>query len=111
MRLSGATAPNEVLSSVGTVVWKRSLPMLAGPRSCSPLGRSSTRPLAILSVPWASISSLMKRLTWRALRLASEVPFLPLSSSSMTCIGRKTSCSSNRNSAVGSCISTFVSST
>src|SRR3546814_5521738 len=53
----------------------------------------------------------MKRLTWRALRLASDVPFLPLSSSSITCIGRNTSCSSNLNSAVGSCISTLVSST
>src|SRR5690554_1563181 len=111
IRLSGATAPNDVLSSAGTVVWKRSLPMLAAPRSCSERGRSSTRPVAILSAPCDSISSLMKRLTWRALRADSDIPFLPLSSSSMTCIGRNTSCSSNRNRAVGSCMRTLVSST
>ncbi len=88
MRLSGATAPNEALSSFGTEVWKRSTPLDPAPRSCRPPGRSRRRPEAMRSAPWDSISSLMKRLTWRALRLASDMPFLPLSSSSITCIGR-----------------------
>src|SRR3546814_267132 len=110
MALSGTTAPKRFPASKLSV-WKRSSPTLRAPRNCSPPGLSRRRPEAILSVPCASISSLMKRLTWRALRLASDVPFLPLSSSSITCIGRNTSCSSNLNSAVGSCISTLVSST
>ena len=49
--------------------------------------------------------------TWRALRDVSEVPFLAASSSSSTVIGMNTSCSSNRNNAVGSCMSTLVSRT
>src|SRR5690348_2303769 len=55
--------------------------------------------------------SSRKRLTWRTLREASESPFLCASSSSSTTIGRYTSCSSKRKMAVGSCISTLVSST
>src|SRR5262245_6049695 len=55
--------------------------------------------------------SSRKRLTWRTLRDCSDRPFLCASSSSSTTIGRNTSCSSNRNIAVGSCMSTFVSST
>ena len=55
--------------------------------------------------------SSRKRLTWRTLRDCSERPFLCASSSSSTTIGRKMSCSSKRKIAVGSCISTFVSST
>src|SRR5574343_1145710 len=39
------------------------------------------------------------------------MPFLWLSSSSSVIMGRYTSCSSKRNSDVGSCISTLVSST
>jgi hypothetical protein len=42
----------------------------------------------MLLLPLASMSSLMKRLTWRALRATSVVPFLPWSSSSSTTIGR-----------------------
>src|SRR4029077_1863698 len=55
--------------------------------------------------------SSRKRLTWRTLREASDRPFLCASSSSSTTIGRYTSCSSKRKIAVGSWISTFVSST
>src|SRR5215471_10375007 len=55
--------------------------------------------------------SSRNRLTWRTLRDCSERPFLWASSSSSTTIGRNTSCSSKRNIAVGSCMSTFVSST
>src|SRR5690348_7953597 len=55
--------------------------------------------------------SSRNRLTWRTLRLASDKPFLWASSSSRTVIGRYTSCSSNRKIEVGSCMSTFVSST
>jgi hypothetical protein len=36
------------------------------------------------------------RVTWRALRAISDIPFLWLSSSSRVMIGRKTSCSSKR---------------
>src|SRR5690349_13081996 len=60
--------------------------------------------------PWETISS-RKRLAWRALRETSLMPFLWSSSSSSTTIGRNTSCSSKRKRLVGSCISTFVSST
>src|SRR5688572_4985213 len=55
--------------------------------------------------------SSRKRLTWRALRDTSDVPFLAASSSSSTTIGMNKSCSSKRNRLVGSCISTFVSRT
>src|SRR5262252_9077563 len=55
--------------------------------------------------------SSRKRLTWRTLREDSDRPFLWASSSSSTTIGRYTSCSSKRKMAVGSCISTLVSST
>src|SRR6516165_628917 len=55
--------------------------------------------------------SSRKRLTWRTLREASDSPFLCASSSSSTTIGKYTSCSSKRKIAVGSCISTLVSST
>src|SRR5262245_32923172 len=55
--------------------------------------------------------SSRKRLTWRTLRDCSERPFLCASSSSSTTMGRKMSCSSKRKIAVGSCMSTFVSST
>src|SRR5690606_24598906 len=54
--------------------------------------------------------SSRKRLTWRTLRAVSDMPFLAVSSSSSTAAGSTTSCSSKRNSAVGSCISTLVSS-
>src|ERR1700733_15357007 len=57
------------------------------------------------------IMSSRKRLIWRTLREASDRPFLCASSSSRTTIGKETSCSSKRKIAVGSCISTLVSST
>ncbi len=87
MALSGITAP-KLLPASKWLVWKYRWPALRAPRSCSPCGSTSGTPLAMPPMPEASISSLRKRLTWRALRLASEVPFLPLSSSSITCIGR-----------------------
>src|SRR6267154_2077722 len=59
---------------------------------------------------WLTMSS-RKRLAGRALRAISEIPLLLLSSSSRVMIGRNTSCSSNRNRLVGSCISTLVSRT
>src|SRR5882672_10500126 len=59
---------------------------------------------------WLTMSS-RKRLAWRALRAISEMPLLWLSSSSSVMIGRNTSCSSNLNRLVGSCIRTLVSRT
>src|SRR4051812_40675 len=55
--------------------------------------------------------SSRNRLAWRAFLATSEMPFLLLSSSSSVMIGRNTSCSSNRNRLVGSCIRTLVSRT
>ncbi len=91
------------------VVWKNSLPSAS---LCPVLDSGmpafeSMLPLASVNV--ASASRL--RLTWRALRATSLRPFLLLSSSSSVIIGRKMSCSSKRNSDIGSCISTLVSST
>ncbi|MNQ33244.1 hypothetical protein D3C85_466690 [compost metagenome] len=56
-------------------------------------------------------SASSERLTWRALRATSDMPFFWWSSSSSVIIGRKMSCSSKRNSELGSCSSTFVSRT
>src|SRR5262245_22241396 len=67
-------------------------------------------PSAIGPGAWLTMSS-RNRLAWRALRAISEMPLLWLSSSSRVMIGRNTSCSSNRNRLVGSCISTLVSKT
>src|SRR5712691_13335988 len=67
-------------------------------------------PSAMGPLAWLTMSS-RKRLAWRALRAISEIPLLLLSSSSRVMIGRNTSCSSNRNRLVGSCISTLVSRT
>ena len=64
-----------------------------------------------MSAPWALASWSSERLAWRAFRATSVVPFLWPSSSSRTTIGRKMSCSSKRNSDVGSCIRTLVSRT
>ena len=50
-------------------------------------------------------------LVCRALRATSVIPFLLLSNSSRTIIGRNTSCSSKRKRHMGSCINTFVSRT
>ena len=77
-------------------------------RSGRPAARGRGRSASLVAF---AISSSRKRLTWRTLRAASERPFLPASSSSSTIIGMKMSCSSKRNTAAGSCISTFVSST
>jgi hypothetical protein len=100
--------PSGSLTS-SSVVWKNNLPAA----SLWPVfdngmpAVASVLPLA--SVNEASESRL--RLTWRALRATSLRPFLLLSSSSSVIIGRKMSCSSKRNSDIGSCISTLVSST
>ena len=68
--------------------------------SCSGAAKAST-PCGASLRAWAS----------NRLRATSVTPFLLLSSSSSTIIGKKMSCSSNRNNEVGSCISTLVSST
>src|SRR5690606_2666949 len=103
-RLSGKPPLN-------TLVWKNSRPATCFfvPLMYFPLG--STRPASMLDLSVSAISSSRKRLTCRTLRAASDKPFLPASSSSSTTIGMYTSCSSKRKIAVGSCISTFVSST
>src|SRR5581483_6610761 len=80
------------------------------PVALSDSPRASGMPSAMGPLCFDTISS-RKRLAWRALRAASEMPFLLLSSSSSVMIGRNTSCSSNRNRLVGSCISTLVSRT
>src|SRR5260221_652401 len=64
-----------------------------------------------MSPPSCETISSRKRLACRALRATSLMPFLWSSSSSSVTIGRNTSCSSKRKRLVGSCISTFVSST
>ena len=61
--------------------------------------------------PAAPTSASSERLTCRAFRATSDMPFLWSSSSSSVIIGRYTSCSSKRKSAVGSCMRTLVSST
>ena len=63
------------------------------------------------STPCAEASASSERLAWRALRATSVMPFLWPSSSSSTIMGKNTSCSSNRNRLMGSCMSTLVSST
>ena len=64
-----------------------------------------------MSLSWLDTISSRKRVACRALRATSVMPFLLLSNSSSVIIGRYISCSSNRNSDVGSCMSTLVSST
>src|SRR5581483_11565071 len=80
------------------------------PVALSDSPRLSGMPSAMGALCFVTISS-RKRLAWRALRAASEMPFLLLSRSSSVMIGRNTSCSSNRNRLVGSCIRTLVSRT
>src|SRR6266568_4889507 len=80
------------------------------PLALSASWRASGIPSAMGPLAWLTMSS-RKRLAWRALRAISEMPLLLLSSSSRVMIGRNTSCSSNRNRLVGSCISTLVSRT
>jgi hypothetical protein len=86
MALSGITLP-KLLPASKWLVWKRSLPALCLPRSCSHWALQRNAVGQVVQAG-SCTSSLRKRLTWRALRLASEVPFLPLSSSSITCMGR-----------------------
>jgi hypothetical protein len=50
-----------------------------------------------IGVLQAATSESSVRDTWRALRATSDMPFLLASSSSSVIIGRKMSCSSNRN--------------
>src|SRR6218665_192058 len=82
---------------------------------CPPAARwpveSSPTPCAMSAPCAAAASASSVRLAWRPLRATSVMPFLWLSSSSSTIIGRKMSCSSKRNRQVGSCSSTLVSST
>src|SRR6266850_2543252 len=80
------------------------------PFALSASWRASGIPSAMGPLAWLTMSS-RNRLAWRALRAISEMPLLLLSSSSRVMIGRNTSCSSNRNKLVGSCISTLVSRT
>src|SRR6266487_5783687 len=80
------------------------------PPALSASWRLSGIPSAIGPSAWPTMSS-RNRLAWRALRAISEMPVLWWSSSSRIMIGRNTSCSSNRNRLVGSCISTLVSRT
>src|SRR5712692_10900861 len=80
------------------------------PLALSASWRASGIPSLMGPLAWLTMSS-RKRLAWRALRAISEMPLLLLSSSSRVMIGRNTSCSSNRNRLVGSCISTLVSRT
>src|SRR5581483_7459298 len=119
--LPGITSGSE---AIGGLVWKNRRP-LAGALWPLPLPLPFALPLAALPV-WVAgsgrpfsiwawslplIRSSRKRLTWRALRETSLVPFLAASSSSSTTIGMNRSCSSKRNRALGSCISTLVSRT
>ena len=64
-----------------------------------------------MSAPLTPASASSRRLVWRPLRATSVMPFLWASNSSSTTMGRKMSCSSKRNRALGSCNSTLVSST
>src|SRR3954469_23023739 len=107
------------------MIWLSVLPMgrLAGtwplmvsvcrysrPPAGSASWRLSAMPSLIGPLCLDTISS-RNRLAWRAFLATSEMPFLLLSSSSSVMIGRNTSCSSNRNRLVGSCIRTLVSRT
>src|SRR4051812_26835217 len=66
---------------------------------------------SVIGPPARFTSSSRKRLVWRALRAASDMPVLCASSSSSVTIGRNRSCSSKRNRLVGSCMRTLVSTT
>ena len=105
--LSG-TPPGSVDGSASLIsrVWKKMRPGLP---FAAPLG--SGRPAWMFSSDASSMSVSSTRLDWRAFLATSEMPFLAASSSSSTTMGTKRSCSWNRNSAAGSCISTFVSRT
>src|SRR5690606_21313592 len=85
-------------------VWKNSRP-------CASRLPSADSAMPCSSSPPAAISASSERLTCRALRETSDMPFLWLSSSSSVIIGRNTSCSAKRNRLLGSCISTLVSRT
>ena len=86
-------------------VWKKSFP----PTSECPVPlREIPREISESFKPTNASSVL---LVCRALRATSVMPFLLLSSSSRTIIGRKMSCSSKRKRHMGSCIKTLVSST
>src|SRR5580658_1700911 len=91
-------------------VWKNSRPVEGFLPWLPEYSLGSCSPRSICSLVTSRIMSSRKRLTWRTLREASDRPFLCASSSSSTTIGRYTSCSSKRKMAVGSCMSTLVSS-
>ena len=86
-------------------VWKYSRP------AASLLPSASSGMPSSMGVLHEATSASSVRDTCRALRATSLMPFLCASSSSSVIIGRKMSCSSKRNGLVGSCSSTFVSST
>ena len=87
-------------------VWKYRRPAAA-----SPVAPGRGNPCSIGAWSAARMIPSSIRLTSRTLRAISETPFLAASISSSTAIGRYTSCAPNRNRAVGSCMSTLVSST
>ena len=92
-------------------VWKKTWPHRFSWSSLPFFTQGRGRPLAISSRVAQVINSSKKRLTWRTFRATSDMPFLPLSSSSRTTMGKKILCSAKRKMEVGSCMRTLVSST
>ena len=90
---------------VASLVWKYRRPETSWLPSLLSGIPSSKVPL-VPATNWSR-----ERLTVRALRATSVIPFLWLSNSSRVVIGKKRSCSEKRNKELGSCIKTLVSST
>ena len=112
---SARTTPRIWLSALpmgrseGRVLWIAVVWNIRRPVASLLPSADSSRPSSSCLASCTSASS--ERLTWRALRATSDMPFFWWSSSSSVIIGRKMSCSSKRNSELGSCSSTLVSST
>lgn len=112
---SARTTPRIWLSALpmgrsdGSVLWMAVVWNIRRPVASLLPRALSARPSSRLSASCTSESS--ERLTWRALRATSDMPFFWWSSSSSVIMGRKMSCSSKRNSDEGSCSNTLVSST
>lgn len=112
---SARTTPRIWLSALpmgrseGRVLWMAVVWNIRRPVASLLPSADSSRPSSSCLASCTSASS--ERLTWRALRATSDMPFFWWSSSSSVIIGRKMSCSSKRNSELGSCSSTLVSST
>src|SRR5690625_2389522 len=105
MALSALPAGSFIGRSVfKACVWKYSVPKA----SWLP-NKSRAKPLLAFSE--AATKPSKKRLTCRALRATSDIPFFWWSSSSRTTIGIKISCSAKRNNEFESCNKTLVSST